>query len=156
MAIQLLYLLMEAINASILIVTHLAVKIEAIPHTYSIPTCHIIFAFKIIGTLCLEFLLNFTFLTLFVAIFADGAVCLIWTLPLNTLAHASLAIVAETLIVVDTPITWLFVHDLKMRVWHASVQLVVAILLLISWDWLAPEVCLAHLIVIVTVLQVNL
>ena len=115
MAIQLLYLLMETINASILIVTLLAVKIEAIPHTYPIPTCHIIFAFKIIGTLCLEFLLNFAFLTLLVAISADGAVCLVRALPLNTLTHASLAIVAETLIVVDTPIPWLFVHDLKMR-----------------------------------------
>lgn len=77
MTIQLLYLLMEAIYASILIVTHLAIKIEAIPHTYPIPTRHIIFAFKIIDTLCLELLLNFTFLTFLIAISTNCTVCLI-------------------------------------------------------------------------------
>ena len=85
---------MEAINAAILIVTLLAIKIEAIPDTNFIPARHVIFAFKIIGTLLLELLLNFAFLTLLVAIFADVAVRMVGALPLNTLAHSSLAIIA--------------------------------------------------------------
>ena len=146
---------MEAINATILIVTLLAIKIEAIPDTNLIAACHVIFAFKIIGTLLLELLLNFAFLTLLVAIFADVAVRMVGALPWNTLAHSGLAIIAQAFIVVDTPVSWLFVYDLKMRVWNTSVQLVVAILLLISKDGLSPEISLAHLVVIVAVLQIN-
>lgn len=61
LAMKLLNLLVEAIHASILIVTFLAIVKEPISNTFSVATRHIILAFKIICTFLLELFLGRAF-----------------------------------------------------------------------------------------------
>ena len=61
LAMKLFNLLMEAIHASILIVTFLAIVKEPIPNTLSVATRHIILAIKIICTFLLELFLGRAF-----------------------------------------------------------------------------------------------
>ena len=71
------------------------------------------------------------------------------------LADALLAIIAETLIWIDTDIPWLLVDSLLMGIFDASILLMMAKQVLLSGDRLAPKVGLTRLVVAITVLQVH-
>lgn len=135
---ELFDLLVKAIHASITIVTNLTIVKMPIPHTFTVPARHIIRALKITLALFLQPFLTPTNLP--ITKFPNGAFRVILAFASSILAHARTTVVGETLIVVDAPISWLFVDYLKLWILYTPVELMVAVEPLISWNRISHEV----------------